>query len=110
MEAGYQPELATSSACTVKLIVDLMVKGLTSMRDSISNTAEYGDYVGGPRLITADTKAEMKRVLSDIQDGTFAKNFVARRSRQARNEEGAGPRFPASDREGGQACARCSAG
>jgi ketol-acid reductoisomerase len=62
----------------VKLIVDLMVKGgLTSMRDSISNTAEYGDYVSGPRLITADTKAEMKRVLADIQDGTFARNFVA---------------------------------
>jgi ketol-acid reductoisomerase len=62
----------------VKLIVDLMVKGgLTAMRDSISNTAEYGDYVSGPRLITADTKAEMKRILADIQDGTFARNFVA---------------------------------
>ena len=47
------------------------------MRDSISNTAEYGDYVSGPRLITDETKAEMKRILSDIQDGTFAKNFVA---------------------------------
>ena len=55
-----------------------MVKGgLTAMRDSISNTAEYGDYVSGPRLITAETKAEMKRILSDIQDGTFARNFVA---------------------------------
>ena len=55
-----------------------MVKGgLSAMRDSISNTAEYGDYVSGPRLITADTKAEMKRILGDIQDGTFAKNFVA---------------------------------
>ena len=54
-----------------------MVKGgLTAMRDSISNTAEYGDYVSGPRLITNDTKAEMRRILSDIQDGTFAKNFV----------------------------------
>ena len=62
----------------MKLIVDLMVKGgLTAMRDSISNTAEYGDYVSGPRLITADTKAEMRKILSDIQDGTFAKNFVA---------------------------------
>ena len=47
------------------------------MRDSISNTAEYGDYVSGPRLITAETKAEMKRILSDIQDGTFAQKFVA---------------------------------
>ena len=46
------------------------------MRDSISNTAEYGDYVSGPRLITKETKAEMKEILSDIQDGTFAKNFV----------------------------------
>jgi ketol-acid reductoisomerase len=47
------------------------------MRDSISNTAEYGDYVSGPRLITAETKAEMRRILADIQDGTFARQFVA---------------------------------
>lgn len=47
------------------------------MRDSISNTAEYGDYVSGARLITSETKEEMRRVLADIQDGTFAKNFVA---------------------------------
>ena len=54
-----------------------MVKGgLTAMRDSISNTAEYGDYVSGPRLITKETKEEMKNILADIQDGTFAKNFV----------------------------------
>ena len=79
VEAGYAPEMAYFECLhEVKLIVDLMVKGgLTSMRDSISNTAEYGDYVSGPRLITADTKAEMKRVLADIQDGTFARNFVA---------------------------------
>tara|TARA_B100000700_G_scaffold329827_1_gene453088 strand:- start:853 stop:1842 length:990 start_codon:yes stop_codon:yes gene_type:complete len=79
VEAGYQPELAYFECLhEVKLIVDLMVKGgLTAMRDSISNTAEYGDYMSGPRLITEDTKAEMKRILSDIQDGTFAKNFVA---------------------------------
>ncbi len=79
VEAGYQPELAYFECLhEVKLIVDLMVKGgLTAMRDSISNTAEYGDYVSGPRLITEDTKEEMKRILSDIQDGTFAKNFVA---------------------------------
>ena len=79
VEAGYQPELAYFECLhEVKLIVDLMVKGgLTAMRDSISNTAEYGDYVSGPRLITNETKTEMKRILSDIQDGTFAKNFVA---------------------------------
>ena len=79
VEAGYQPELAYFECLhEVKLIVDLMVKGgLSAMRDSISNTAEYGDYVSGPRLITAETKAEMKKILSDIQDGTFAKNFVA---------------------------------
>ncbi len=79
VEAGYQPELAYFECLhEVKLIVDLMVKGgLTAMRDSISNTAEYGDYVSGPRLITSETKEEMKRILSDIQNGTFAKNFVA---------------------------------
>lgn len=79
VEAGYQPELAYFECLhEVKLIVDLMVKGgLTAMRDSISNTAEYGDYVSGPRLITAETKAEMQRILADIQDGTFARKFVA---------------------------------
>ncbi len=78
VEAGYQPELAYFECLhEVKLIVDLMVKGgLTAMRDSISNTAEYGDYVSGPRLITQETKEEMKNILADIQDGTFAKNFV----------------------------------
>ncbi len=78
VEAGYQPELAYFECLhEVKLIVDLMVKGgLTAMRDSISNTAEYGDYVSGPRLITKETKKEMKKILADIQDGTFAKNFV----------------------------------
>ncbi|WP_320675005.1 ketol-acid reductoisomerase [Prochlorococcus sp. MIT 1341] len=79
VDAGYQPELAYFECLhEVKLIVDLMVKGgLTAMRDSISNTAEYGDYVSGPRLITSDTKEEMKKILADIQNGTFAKNFVA---------------------------------
>ncbi len=78
VEAGYQPELAYFECLhEVKLIVDLMVKGgLTAMRDSISNTAEYGDYVSGPRLITKDTKEEMKNILTDIQNGTFATNFV----------------------------------
>jgi len=78
VEAGYQPELAYFECLhEVKLIVDLMVKGgLSQMRDSISNTAEYGDYVSGKRLINNDTKKEMKGILKDIQDGTFAKNFV----------------------------------
>ncbi len=78
VEAGYQPELAYFECLhEVKLIVDLMVKGgLSQMRDSISNTAEYGDYVSGKRLINEDTRKEMKRILIDIQDGTFAKNFV----------------------------------
>jgi len=78
VEAGYQPELAYFECLhEVKLIVDLMVKGgLTAMRDSISNTAEYGDYVSGPRLITKETKEEMKNILADIQNGTFATNFV----------------------------------
>ena len=79
VEAGYQPELAYFECLhEVKLIVDLMVKGgLTAMRDSISNTAEYGDYVSGPRLITDDTRAEMRRLLAEIQDGSFARQFVA---------------------------------
>ncbi len=78
VEAGYQPELAYFECLhEVKLIVDLMVKGgLSQMRDSISNTAEYGDYVSGKRLINSDTKKEMQKILKDIQDGTFAKNFV----------------------------------
>ena len=78
VEAGYQPELAYFECLhEVKLIVDLMVKGgLSQMRDSISNTAEYGDYVSGKRLINSDTKREMQKILQDIQDGTFAKNFV----------------------------------
>ena len=78
VEAGYQPELAYFECLhEVKLIVDLMVKGgLSQMRDSISNTAEYGDYVSGKRLINNNTKDEMKKILEDIQKGIFAKNFV----------------------------------
>tara|TARA_Y100001968_G_scaffold220436_1_gene203299 strand:+ start:341 stop:1330 length:990 start_codon:yes stop_codon:yes gene_type:complete len=78
VEAGYQPELAYFECLhEVKLIVDLMVKGgLSQMRDSISNTAEYGDYVSGKRLINSETKKEMQNILKDIQDGTFAENFV----------------------------------
>lgn len=78
VEAGYQPELAYFECLhEVKLIVDLVVEGgLATMRDSISNTAEYGDYTRGPRIVTAETKAEMKKILSEIQSGQFAREFV----------------------------------
>jgi ketol-acid reductoisomerase len=78
VEAGYQPELAYFECLhEVKLIVDLIVEGgLATMRDSISNTAEYGDYTRGPRVITADTKAAMKQILKEIQTGQFAREFV----------------------------------
>ncbi len=78
IEAGYQPELAYFECLhEVKLIVDLIVEGgLAKMRDSISNTAEYGDYTRGPRVITADTKAAMKQILKEIQTGQFAREFV----------------------------------
>ena len=78
VEAGYQPELAYFECLhEVKLIVDLIVEGgLAKMRDSISNTAEYGDYTRGPRMVTEQTKAEMKKVLQEIQSGQFAREFV----------------------------------
>ena len=78
VEAGYQPEIAYFETLhEVKLIVDLIYeKGFEGMRHSISNTAEFGDYVTGPRIITAETKAEMGRVLTDIQSGAFAKRFI----------------------------------
>ncbi len=61
----------------MKLIVDLIYQsGFAGMRYSISNTAEYGDYVTGPKIITAETKKTMKKILADIQDGTFAKDFL----------------------------------
>ncbi len=76
--AGYQPELAYFECLhEVKLIVDLIVEGgLAKMRDSISNTAEYGDLTRGPRIVTDETRAEMKQVLSEIQSGQFAREFV----------------------------------
>lgn len=78
VEAGYQPESAYFECFhELKLIVDLMYTGgLEYMRYSISDTAEYGDYVSGPRVITEETKKEMKRILTDIQDGVFAKNWI----------------------------------
>ncbi|MEK4229428.1 ketol-acid reductoisomerase [Solibacillus sp. FSL H8-0538] len=78
VEAGYQPELAYFETLhELKLIVDLMFEGgMATMRYSISDTAEWGDYVSGPRLIDASVKARMKDVLTDIQDGTFAKRWI----------------------------------
>ena len=78
-EAGYQPEIAYFEVLhELKLIVDLMYRGgLEYMRHSISDTAEYGDYVSGPRVVGKEAKEEMKKILAEIQDGTFAKNWVA---------------------------------
>jgi ketol-acid reductoisomerase len=78
-EAGYQPEAAYFECLhELKLIVDLMYEGgLAKMRWSISDTAEYGDYSRGPRLVNAETKKEMKRILAEIQDGTFAREWIA---------------------------------
>jgi ketol-acid reductoisomerase len=79
VEAGYQPEMAYFECMhELKLIVDLLYEGgLSYMRYSISNTAEYGDYVTGPRIITDETKAEMKRVLTEIQNGEFARKWIS---------------------------------
>ncbi|MDQ0755965.1 ketol-acid reductoisomerase [Arthrobacter sp. B3I4] len=77
-EAGYKPEVAYFEVLhELKLIVDLMVEGgIAKQRWSVSDTAEYGDYVSGPRVITPEVKENMKAVLKDIQDGTFAKRFI----------------------------------
>jgi ketol-acid reductoisomerase len=79
VEAGYQPEIAYYEVLhELKLIVDLFYEGgITRMLEFISETAQYGDYVSGPRIIDAATKARMKQVLTEIQDGTFAKNWTA---------------------------------
>jgi len=79
VEAGYQPEIAYFECMhEVKLIVDLMYQGgLSYMRYSISNTAEYGDLTRGPRIITEQTRAEMKKILSEVTSGEFAKEWVA---------------------------------
>ena len=78
VEAGYQPELAYFEVLhELKLIVDLMYRGgLNYMRYSISDTAEYGDYESGPRVV-AGAKAEMQKILAEIKDGTFARNWIA---------------------------------
>ncbi len=78
VEAGYQPESAYFECLhEMKLIIDLVnAGGLSFMRYSISDTAEYGDYTVGPRIVTDETKKEMKKVLKEIQDGTFAKHWI----------------------------------
>jgi ketol-acid reductoisomerase len=78
VDAGYQPEMAYFECMhELKLIVDLFYEGgLSYMRYSISNTAEYGDYTRGPRLITDETRAEMKRILEEIQTGRFARDWI----------------------------------
>jgi ketol-acid reductoisomerase len=79
VEAGYEPEMAYFECLhELKLIVDLLHEGgIATMRYSISNTAEYGDVTRGPRIVTEETKAEMKKILGEIQDGSFTKEFVA---------------------------------
>ena len=93
VEAGYQPELAYFECLhELKLIVDLMYRGgLNYMRYSVSNTAEWGDYVSGPRVITDETKKAMKRILNEIQDGSFAERWIDE------NKKGA-PEFTAKRR------------
>ena len=78
VEAGYDPRNAYFECVhEMKLIVDLIYQsGFEGMRYSISNTAEYGDYITGPKIVTEDTKKAMKQILTDIQDGTFAKDFL----------------------------------
>ncbi len=78
VEAGYQPEIAYFECLhELKLIVDLMYEnGVSMMRYSVSDTAEWGDLISGPRIINDDTRAEMKQILKEIQDGVFAKNWL----------------------------------
>jgi len=78
VKAGYQPEVAYFECMhELKLIVDLMYRGgLNYMRYSVSDTAEHGDYTGGPRVITEDTLGEMKQMLTEIQDGTYARAWI----------------------------------
>ena len=78
VEAGYQPEMAYFECMhELKLIVDLFYQGgLNYMRYSVTNTAEYGDYTRGPRIVTDETKKEMKKILKEIQDGKFAKEWI----------------------------------
>ena len=78
VEAGYQPEIAYFEVChELKLITDLIYQGgLTYMRNVVSDTAEYGDYSRGPRVINEDTREEMEYILEEIQDGSFAREWI----------------------------------
>jgi ketol-acid reductoisomerase len=78
VEAGYQPEIAYFECCNeIKLVVDLIYQGgLSYMRYSVSDTAEHGDYTGGPRIVTEATRVEMRKMLAEIQDGTYAKLWL----------------------------------
>ncbi len=78
VDAGYQPEMAYFECLhELKLIVDLFYQGgISYMRYSVSNTAEYGDYMSGPRIVTDETRAEMKQILKEIQEGVFARNWI----------------------------------
>src|SRR5688572_4065796 len=93
VEAGYSPEMAYFECChEVKLIVDLIYEGgIANMNYSVSNTAEFGEYVSGPRVVNAETKAEMKRILSDIQTGKFTSEWM-------RECKAGQPRFKATRR------------
>jgi ketol-acid reductoisomerase len=79
VEAGYQPEIAYFECLhELKLIVDLIYQGgLNYMRYSVSDTAEHGDYTGGPKIVTGETRAAMRRILSDVRDGTYARAWIA---------------------------------
>jgi ketol-acid reductoisomerase len=96
-EAGYQPEVAYFECLhELKLIVDLMIEGgIAKQRWSVSDTAEYGDYVSGPRVIDAHVKENMQAVLKDIQDGTFAKRFID-------DQDAGAPEFKALREKGAQ--------
>ena len=106
VEAGYQPEMAYFECLhEVKLIVDLMYEeGIAGMRYSITDTAEYGDLTRGPRIITDETKAEMKKILGEIQSGKFAEEWIAECESGRPNFHAAGGRGQRPpDREGRQA-------
>ena len=89
VDAGYQPEIAYFECLhELKLIVDLMYRGgLAYMRYSVSDTAEYGDYTAGPRIVTDETRAEMKKLLKEIQNGTFAKKWIEENKTGRKNFE-----------------------
>ncbi len=96
-EAGYQPEIAYFECLhELKLIVDLMIEGgIAKQRWSVSDTAEYGDYVSGPRVIDAHVKANMQQILAEIRSGAFAKRFIA-------DQDAGAPEFKALREKGAQ--------